>query len=475
MYVFNRFYLLTALVISFCIPFINYTTTVIQEVVIPTNQIETTIPVPENSNNAIFSQETNPLPWFLILYCIVTCVLFIRLIINIWKFKQIISKNEMLHFKQYNVVIVNDAIVPHSFLNYIFISKNNFSKDIDKNEIVLHEIAHVKQKHSFDVIFIEVLRVVFWFQPLLYFYKKAIQLNHEFIADNAVLNKGISINNYQQLLLQSQTYQPINLASNFNFLITKKRFLMMTKKTSTLKMILKTTGILPVASLLIYFLCFETVAQVKVVQPQPTPVDKKLPIEKTINPLNTSKPVTKNNIEDDKLLTVKDVDSVKTKPSIVVEKVVKIEYDGKFYWGSKNVDGTKEFFNQWGVLVTDEKLIATLNKHYDSSIIDNHSIDKPTVKFSANTEDDHLDLEKSLKKEIEQNTLVLSTPEGILTKKDGKIYVGENNESFLNKEVGYLYVENFGTFWYVTNEKDKKIDVYTRWGRISKTLTDYFN
>src|SRR5690606_35930179 len=77
-----------------------------------------------------------------------------------------------------------------------------------------------------------------WFNPFLYIYKKSIQTNHEFLADAEVLNQTEDAVHYQQLLLEKISAKPQTaLSSPFNYLVTKKRFIMMTKKTSKIKTI----------------------------------------------------------------------------------------------------------------------------------------------------------------------------------------------------------------------------------------------
>lgn len=108
---------------------------------------------------------------------------------------------------------------------------------IDWNhKIILHEYNHVKQNHSFDILFIEILKVVFWFQPLLYWYQQHIALNHEFLADDSLNASKEEAQAYLQLLL-AQTYQHNEqlFSSSFNFNLTKKRFIMLTKTNKPLQ------------------------------------------------------------------------------------------------------------------------------------------------------------------------------------------------------------------------------------------------
>ncbi len=97
---------------------------------------------------------------------------------------------------------------------------------------------------------------------LFFFYKKAIQLNHEFLADEQVVNSYNNVPFYQNLLLakanQNQTHY---LASNLDYSLTKKRLIMMTRNTSPLRALLKKGIIIPFILGIAYFLCFKTVAQ----------------------------------------------------------------------------------------------------------------------------------------------------------------------------------------------------------------------
>jgi len=128
------------------------------------------------------------------------------------------------------LILVEEKILPHTFLNYIFINKNDYENRKIEGELFTHELTHVRQKHTLDVLFIEILKTIFWFNPLLIFYKKAIQLNHEFLADEKVVTSYKNVPFYQSLLLEKASWNSnFYLASNLNFLVTKKRLIMMTK------------------------------------------------------------------------------------------------------------------------------------------------------------------------------------------------------------------------------------------------------
>jgi hypothetical protein len=132
--------------------------------------------------------------------------------------------------------LIDQATLPYSFLNMVFVSKKAYEKQEIEEELFIHEFAHIKQLHSIDILFIELLQLLFWFQPLLYLYKKYILINHEFLADQEVLKETVGIPAYQRLLLQKTSVQPhTSICNHFNYLVIKKRMIMMSKTTSKRK------------------------------------------------------------------------------------------------------------------------------------------------------------------------------------------------------------------------------------------------
>lgn len=257
-HVFNRFYLLFSLVFSMVIPFI--TIEVIQEIAQPTVN-------PGNiqilQGSAVILEETNYLAiglWSL--YAVVTLVLAVRFISNIIKISSKMKSNTAIAYKNAKLILVPEKTLPHTFLNTIFINETEYNNRQIEAELYTHELTHVTQKHTLDILFIELLKTIFWFNPIFIFYKKAIQLNHEFLADEKVVTAYNNVPFYQSLLLsKANENQTFYLASNLNYLITKKRLLMMTKTTSRTKSIAKKIILIPLFTVLIIFLCVQTVAQ----------------------------------------------------------------------------------------------------------------------------------------------------------------------------------------------------------------------
>lgn len=270
---FNRFYLLISIVISFVIPFLNFE--IIKVIPVFTN-IEplNNVTIPSEINENVISKNTTPLietidyiPYiFWSCYSLITFLLLGRFIKNGVKLISKTKSNPIVKYKNAKLVLVDEKIPPHTFLNYIFINFEDYNNRSIEDELLTHELVHVKQKHSLDILFIEFLKVLFWFNPIYIFYKKAIQLNHEFLADDMIVKTYNNIPFYQNLLLQKVNgNQRIYLASNLNYLVTKKRLIMMTKRTSQKIALLKKVSIVPILSVIIYFFCIEVVSQQKVI------------------------------------------------------------------------------------------------------------------------------------------------------------------------------------------------------------------
>lgn len=274
MHQFNRFYLLISISISLAIPFFTFeiieVVPVVQNIepvivnsiplVLDENPIhEKVIPIPES---------TNYLPYIIwSIYGIISFMFLLRFGKN-WKKLIVKSKlNPVVKYKNANLVLVEEKTLPYTFFNSIFINFDDYHNRNIEDELFTHELVHVTQKHTLDILFIEFLKVIFWFNPIFILYKKAIQLNHEFLADEEIVKTYNNVPFYQNLLLQKGSgNQTIYLASNLNYLVTKKRLIMMTKNTSQKLAVLKKIAVVPILAGLIYFFCIEIIAQEKAIQ-----------------------------------------------------------------------------------------------------------------------------------------------------------------------------------------------------------------
>lgn len=250
----KRFYLLFATVLGFTIPFITITTYVEPTYTLGTFQPPLLEPVfyPETTQPT----EQNTIFWSILLWSIygIGVLLFlVKFMVNLTKLIVKIKTNPKLKSKNIINVLINNLEIPHTFLSYIFLNKTKFENNQIPEEVLLHEHTHATQKHSLDILFIELLQIVFWFNPIIYFLKKDIKLNHEYLADQAVLQQGTQINTYQHLLLAfSSTHGGNELTNAINYSSIKKRLTVMKTQTSSTKKWIKTLVVLPLLAILIF-------------------------------------------------------------------------------------------------------------------------------------------------------------------------------------------------------------------------------
>jgi beta-lactamase regulating signal transducer with metallopeptidase domain len=237
---FNRFYLLISIVISFIMPFLTFEIIKVIPVFVNIEPLKS-VPIPSEINENVISENAAPLvesinyiPYILLsLYALIALILLGRFAKNVFELISKTKSNPIIKYNNAKLVLVDQKVLPHTFLNYIFINFDDYNSRSIEDELFTHELVHVTQKHSLDILFIEFLKVIFWFNPIFILYKKAIQLNHEFLADDEIVRTYNNVPFYQNLLLhKGNGNQTIYLASNLNYLVTKKRLIMMTKSTS---------------------------------------------------------------------------------------------------------------------------------------------------------------------------------------------------------------------------------------------------
>lgn len=227
---FKRYYLLAALGFAFTMPLIKIPSTgaltvansklqELNEVIISPVATST-----ELASTSAFTISTV----LLLLYSFGVIVMLTRFFTAIYQYKKIEKQGSIVYNRGQRFILLPHMDVAFTFRSTIYLPLHI---PIDwNNKIILHEYNHVKQHHSRDILFIELLKIVFWFQPLLYWYQQHIALNHEFLADDTLNTSKEETHAYLQLLL-TQTYQHNEqpLSSSFNFNLTKKRFIMLTK------------------------------------------------------------------------------------------------------------------------------------------------------------------------------------------------------------------------------------------------------
>ena len=271
MHRFNRFYLLLSLAFALIIPLL---TIELKWEALPVNatnaiatnniQIEKFDEQITNHSVSINAKSESVLYLPLIGYCLISLLLLVRFIRNIHSVLIRKSNHKIIFYKGAKLVLLPENVVTYTFLNHIFVEEKEYNCNLIEEEILTHELAHVHQKHTLDILFIEIIQILFWFNPFVFLYKKAIQLNHEFLADDSVLNIHQNPKSYQLLLLDKILHtRQASLTSSFNYSITKKRLIVMTKNSNRARLILKRTAIALLSLSLAFIFCEKIYSQVQ--------------------------------------------------------------------------------------------------------------------------------------------------------------------------------------------------------------------
>lgn len=254
---FKRFYLLASIFFALIVPFITvteYIEATTQSVSLSTN-LEFTTVIEQN----VQPPEVDYLPIILwSVYGIGVLFFGVKFIVNLFRVFNKIRTSEKYYNQSFIYVLIDNLKIPHSFFSYIFLNKDLYKSAQIPKEVLIHEQTHAQQKHSIDILIMELLQIVFWFHPLIYIMKHSIKLNHEFLADKAVIRQGIEASVYQQLLLafssNASKHLPteIGITSSINYSSIKKRFTIMKTHTSKTRMWLSTMSLLPIITILFY-------------------------------------------------------------------------------------------------------------------------------------------------------------------------------------------------------------------------------
>ena len=163
----------------------------------------------------------------------------------------IIIRSPKKKMQGFTAVFTGKEHGPYSFFNYAFFTDEDVSP-----EIVRHEKSHIEHHHSADIIFVELIMILQWFNPFIYLYKRELQSLHEYMADHDVVATGVDKKNYMMLILQQCTAVDFSgMSNNFSLILTKKRIKMITQNKKAKGVVIKALLTLPVFALLLFANC----------------------------------------------------------------------------------------------------------------------------------------------------------------------------------------------------------------------------
>ena len=234
----NRFYLLFSLAFSSLLPFIKFSVPV-QPLMSNTQSFLTTV------------TEAPAIPFGMVLYVAGAALFFILFLLRLFKvLKQIIGK----HFIELNGLKVMDnpeQKVPFSFFHYVVVDSTTF--ELDELDLVLrHEAAHAQQWHTLDILFVEFVGVVCWFNPFVWAYKSALKSQHEYAADAAVIHSNVPRNDYFDLILKQIRHQNhLSPVHSFSATAVKSRIRMMMATVPGRRSWMRYLSVIPMSAFLV--------------------------------------------------------------------------------------------------------------------------------------------------------------------------------------------------------------------------------
>ena len=168
-----------------------------------------------------------------------------KILLSFYRMFQLIRNGKRYSYGKYRLIVVSESISSFCWGKYIVVLVSDYSESI--NEILLHETMHLRYRHTLDLLCMQFLLILYWFNPAIWLLKRELQEVHEFEADNGVLKAGIDATRYQLLLVKKAVGTRLySMANGFNHSKLKKRITMMLKERTNRWARLKLLLVVPV-------------------------------------------------------------------------------------------------------------------------------------------------------------------------------------------------------------------------------------
>lgn len=230
-YSWNRLFLLFAMVISILAPIFSFSVASLPPTIFA--KVLNTVII---SGNTAPAEAVNSLDlWNILSIVYISGAVFfcLRFLSSLAQIHFLYHRFPKYNYHGFRAVVLNNDQSPFTFFNILFISKIDFeSGKID--ETIVHEKAHKEEFHTMDILLMEIVTIVQWFNPFVWLLRHSLRSEHEFLADNRVLLEGFDKVRYQEMLFKkSLGITSFSLTNNFNYSLLKKRLKMMTTKKSS--------------------------------------------------------------------------------------------------------------------------------------------------------------------------------------------------------------------------------------------------
>ena len=248
---FNRIALLGVLLLSCLVPMIELTTAEASGLGQPFLELEEMVLMVRAEPEGVLTEMSSPFPWRALMLLVYVGGILFFVLRHLWSLGRMIrllraSRRETLK-GGITLFVHRKKAAPFSWMNMIAVSEEDLEEN--RNAILTHERAHIKNCHSWDLLLAEVCIFFQWFNPAAWLLKQELQTIHEYEADEWVINNGIDAKTYQLLIIKKAVGARLySIANSFNHSSLKKRITMMIKKKSNPWARLKYLYVLPLAT-----------------------------------------------------------------------------------------------------------------------------------------------------------------------------------------------------------------------------------
>lgn len=226
----NRYFLLLSTLTAFVLPVLQLgflkPAPIVDHALFPPPVLYTVDELASITSNPV--AEPTSYTYLYPIYLFVAFVFAIKLIFSLIKIISLWAKADKKSTGKITIIELDAQKTAFSFFNLLFIHPHL----AEKETVFKHELVHIKQKHSLDILFFEILQIICWFNPIVYFIKKDIKLLHEYIADDLSTKQGMHKHEYAMFLIENSFgVMPTPLTNQiFNQSILKRRINMLNKK-----------------------------------------------------------------------------------------------------------------------------------------------------------------------------------------------------------------------------------------------------
>jgi hypothetical protein len=271
----NRWYLLSGLITAVVLPLVTYTKVIWID---PAPRAINWTAIPLDTVIVRPQPETFEINWILMLgivYTIGILAFVLSFVLDFWSLNKALKGKTVYQQADFRFVDTDEKVSPFSYFNYIVYNSSLYS-DAELANIIEHEKVHSNQNHTIDVLVARLFCIVFWFNPFIWLYKKAMLQNLEFIADNEAVKNMEDRKSYQITLLKVTAHENcVEITNHFYQSLIKKRIVMLNKNQSKKSNSWKYALILPALAAFMFYFQVKVIAQEKEIPP----IAQQLPVQ----------------------------------------------------------------------------------------------------------------------------------------------------------------------------------------------------